>query len=61
LDFDRAGFTKDDTSGDLDHTASLTFLMTLGIPEIRGGNALRLARTSWPSRGVRFFPLAKEF
>jgi hypothetical protein len=35
--------------------------MNLGIPEIRRGDAVRLARPPWPSRRFGFFPLTEEF
>jgi len=59
LGFDGAAFTKDDASGNLDHSSSLTLLMNLGIPEIKRGNTVRLGKaalltvlSSFPERGV---------
>jgi hypothetical protein len=61
LNLDRMASAKDDVLHYLDHSSSLTFLMDLGIPQIRRGNSSRLVRTSWQSGRAGLLPLAKEF
>ncbi len=61
LELDGMTFAKDHILGYLDHSSSLALLMDLGIPQVRQGNASRLAWTPRQAGRARIFPLTKEF